>query len=89
MRAEQSMLLDEKKTEVEIKKIVPQEAEITNTIFDIHRSVVIIEAKKPGLVIGKQGSILNQIKHQTFWSPQIQRSRASPRHQARHLAMGT
>ena len=76
LRADQGMLLDEKKTEGEIRKIVPGEAEITNIIFDPHRSVVVIEAKKPGLVIGKQGSILNEIKEKTFWSPQIQRSPA-------------
>jgi predicted metal-dependent RNase len=37
---------------------------------------VVIEAKKPGLVIGKQGSILEEIKKQTFWVPQVQRSPA-------------
>ena len=76
LRADQKILLDKEKTEVEIKKIVPEEAEITNIIFDIHRSIVIIEAKKPGLVIGKQGSILGEIKKKTFWITQIQRSPA-------------
>jgi len=36
----------------------------------------VIEAKKPGLVIGKQGSILEEIKHKTLWTPYIQRSPA-------------
>ena len=35
-----------------------------------------IEAKKPGMVIGKQGSILNEIKKTTLWTPQVQRSPA-------------
>ena len=74
LRADQKILLDEEKTEAEIRRIVPEEAEITNIIFDNNRSVVIIEAKKPGLVIGKQGSILNEIKKSTLWIPQIQRS---------------
>lgn len=74
LRADQKILLDEEKAEAEIRKIVPEEAEITNVIFDFHRSVIIIEAKKPGLVIGKQGSILNEIKKSTLWVPQIQRS---------------
>lgn len=76
LRADQSILPTQEKTEEEIRKIIPQEAEITNIIFDFHRSIVIIEAKRPGLVIGKQGSILDEIKKQTLWTPQIQRSPA-------------
>ena len=76
LRADQKILPDEKKTEEEIKKIVPSDAEVTDVIFDFHRSIVVIEAKKPGLVIGKQGSILEEIKQKTLWSPQVQRSPA-------------
>ncbi len=76
LRTDQKILPEQEKTEAEIKKIVPREAEITNIIFDSHRSIVIIEAKKPGLVIGKQGSILEEIRKTTLWTPQIQRSPA-------------
>lgn len=76
LRADKDILLDEKKTEKKIKEIVPSEAEITNIIFDKHRSIAVIEAKKPGMVIGKQGSILNEIKKATLWTPQVQRSPA-------------
>ena len=76
LRADKEILLDDEKTRKEISKIVPEEADITSVIFDNHRSVVIIEAKKPGLVIGKQGSILNEIKRMTLWIPQIHRSPA-------------
>ena len=76
LRADQKILPDQEKTEIEIKKIVPEEAEITNIIFDFHRSIVIIEAKRPGMVIGKRGSILEEIRKTTLWTPQIQRSAA-------------
>ena len=76
LRANSKILLDTEKTELKIKEIVPKEAEITNVIFDQQRSIVIIEAKKPGMVIGKQGSILNEIKKITLWTPQVQRSPA-------------
>jgi|TARA_B100001964_G_C14258502_1_gene613823 hypothetical protein len=76
LRSDQKILLEKEKTEEEIRKIVPKEADLTNIIFDSHRSVVIIEAKKPGLVIGKQGIILDEIRKTTLWSPQIQRSPA-------------
>jgi hypothetical protein len=76
LRADQKILLDKEKAEKEIKQTVPKEADITNIIFDIQRSVVIIEAKKPGLVIGKQGSLLDEIRKRTLWIPQVQRSPA-------------
>ncbi|MFA5071714.1 MAG: beta-CASP ribonuclease aCPSF1 [Candidatus Pacearchaeota archaeon] len=76
LRADQKILMDQAETEKEIKKIVPVEAEITEIIFDIQRSIVVIEAKRPGLVIGKQGSILDEIKNKTLWVPQVQRSPA-------------
>ena len=76
LRADQKILLEEEKTKAEIHKIVPEEAEITNIILDFHRSIVIVEAKRPGMVIGKQGSILDEIKKKTLWTPQVRRSPA-------------
>jgi KH/beta-lactamase-domain protein len=76
LRADESALLDKEKTEKFIREIVPAEAEITDIIFDMQRSIVIIEAKKPGMAIGKGGEILREIRKKTFWLPQIQRSPA-------------
>src|SRR3989338_10767552 len=59
LRAEQTILAGEEETEKTIRALVPEEAEIQNIIFDVQRSTVIIEAKKPGMVIGKQGSLLD------------------------------
>src|SRR3989344_2474978 len=76
LRADEKILPDKESTEKKIKEIVPAEAEITDILFDLHRSSVTIEAKKPGLVIGKQGSILEEIKKSTLWTPVVQRSPA-------------
>ena len=76
LRAEQDLLMDQDKAEQFIRKTTPEESEITQIIFDAQRSIVIIEAKKPGLVIGKAGSLLKEIKKETFWTPQVQRSSA-------------
>ena len=76
LRAEEKILLEKEKTEKAIREIVPKEADLTNIIFDVQRSIVIIEAKKPGMVIGKQGSVLAEIKKKTLWIPQVQRSPA-------------
>lgn len=76
LRADSKILLDQEETEKTIRELVPEEADIATIIFDPQRSVVIIEAKKPGLVIGKQGSILSSIRNSTMWLPIVQRSPA-------------
>ncbi|MBS3098605.1 MBL fold metallo-hydrolase, partial [Candidatus Pacearchaeota archaeon] len=78
LRADKKILASEEETEKTIKALVEEEAEITSIILDVQRSVVIIEAKKPGLVIGKQGSILSDIRKSTLWIPVVQRSPAIP-----------
>ena len=76
LRGDKSILMEQEFTNKKIKEIVPKEAEITQVIFDPQRSIVIIETKKPGLAIGKGGSILKDIKDATMWTPQVQRSPA-------------
>lgn len=78
LRAEQDLLMPQEKAENFIRGLIPTEAELTNIIFDIQRSIVIIEAKKPGLAIGKGGELLKTIKIETFWIPQVQRSPSIP-----------
>jgi len=78
LRSDQKILTSQEDAERMIREIIPAEAEITNIIFDVQRSIVVVEGKKPGLVIGKMGSVLNEIKQKTFWSPQVQRSPAIP-----------
>ncbi len=76
LRADSKLLKDEEETKKIIKETVPEDAEVTNILFDSQRGIVVIEAKRPGLVIGKEGSILKDVKNQSFWIPQIQRSPA-------------
>jgi KH/beta-lactamase-domain protein len=60
--------------EEEIRKIVPEEAEITGISFNDTIGEVIIEARKPGLVIGRTGSTMEEIRHKTFWRPNVIRT---------------
>ena len=76
LRADSNLLESQEKTQAAIKEIIPKEAEITHILFDAPRSLVVIEAKKPGMVIGRDGSILKEIKNKTFWIPIVQRSPA-------------
>ncbi|PIN88387.1 beta-CASP ribonuclease aCPSF1 [Candidatus Pacearchaeota archaeon CG10_big_fil_rev_8_21_14_0_10_35_13] len=78
LRSVEKILLSQEAAEKVVREVVPSDAEITSIIFDVPRSILIIGAKKPGIVIGKGGSILQEIKQKTLWSPQIQRSPAIP-----------
>ncbi len=76
LRPDPSITMDMEKAEEEIRKTLPEEAGIGSIIFDPQRSGVIIEAEKPGLAIGKQGSLLRDIRTKTLWIPLIRRKPA-------------
>lgn len=76
LRADESILESKEKTEEFIRKVIPEEAGVEQILFDEKRSIVIIEAMKPGLGIGKEGKILKEIKENTLWVPYVRRSPA-------------
>lgn len=76
LRPDPSICLDADSAKIKIKEIIPKETGIANIIFDPRRSRVIIEVEKPGLAIGKQGSILREIKEKTLWIPLVRRKPA-------------
>ena len=78
LRSDPSVRLKEKDTRILIEKVEPGEAEITNINFDPSLGEVIIDAKKPGLVIGKNGVVLQEIVKETRWRPKILRSSPLP-----------
>ncbi|HJJ42051.1 MAG TPA: MBL fold metallo-hydrolase, partial [Methanocorpusculum sp.] len=57
-----------------ISNIVPESAGISDIFFDTDTGEVLIEAEKPGLVIGKNGSTLRDITMKTGWSPKAVRT---------------
>ncbi len=76
LRPDPSITMSEEKADKEIRKILPEEAGVSQVLFDAPRSMVIIEAEKPGLAIGKQGSLLKDIREKTLWIPIIRRTPA-------------
>ncbi|MBU2633867.1 MAG: beta-CASP ribonuclease aCPSF1 [Nanoarchaeota archaeon] len=74
LRPDPSITLEIEKAEEIIRKTMPKEAGISTVIFDPQRSVVVIEAEKPGLAIGKSGEILREIRNKTMWVPLIKRT---------------
>lgn len=73
LRPDPALCLEAEKAEKEIKSIIPEDAGIQEIIFDPPRSQVIIHSNKPGVVIGKEGEILKDIRAKTFWVPLIKR----------------
>jgi KH/beta-lactamase-domain protein len=78
IRSDPSIRRNENETERLIKNIVPAEAEITEINFDPTLGEVVIEAKKPGLAIGKDGSTLSEIIKTTSWRPRVLRAPPLP-----------
>lgn len=76
LRPDPSITGDQEKSEKIIKKLIPEEAGVSNILFDPQRSLVTIESDKPGVAIGKQGAILREIKEKTNWVPTINRTAA-------------
>ncbi|MFQ6136066.1 MAG: beta-CASP ribonuclease aCPSF1 [Candidatus Hydrothermarchaeales archaeon] len=74
VRPDASVLMDTEKAVEEIERIVPEDAGITDIRFDTNFGEVWIEAEKPGLVIGKGGKTLSEIKLNVGWVPKIMRA---------------
>ncbi|MDI6798650.1 MAG: beta-CASP ribonuclease aCPSF1 [Candidatus Aenigmarchaeota archaeon] len=73
VRPESSLCLDQEYAKRKIMEIVPEDAKIKDIYFEPERSLVIIAAEKPGLVIGKGGETFRRIRAETFWVPRIER----------------
>lgn len=74
IRPDPSMLADPEKVEQKIRDIIPPDAQITDIYFEHDTGEVTIEAGAPGLVIGKHGSVLNEIKKEVGWAPKVVRA---------------
>src|SRR3972149_3046142 len=78
LRPDPSITLDMEKAKILIEKIVPKEAGLKEINFEPEFGKIVLEADKPGLVIGRGGETSKEIKKQTLWSPSIKRSPAIP-----------
>lgn len=76
IRPDLSITMDKERAKEFILKTVPKEANIEAIYFEPEMGKVVIEAKKPGLVIGKNGSTYKILRDNTFWLPKIERASA-------------
>ncbi|MBI2583982.1 MAG: beta-CASP ribonuclease aCPSF1 [Candidatus Aenigmarchaeota archaeon] len=76
VRAHASILADEETTEKLIREKISADAGVRDIYFEPEFAKVIIHAEKPGMAIGKAGLTLQNIKKNTFWTPEIKRTPA-------------
>jgi len=74
VRPDPRVLADPETSIINIGEIVPEEAGITNHYFDPDTGEIVIEARKPGLVIGRHGATLREITKQIGWTPKVVRT---------------
>ena len=78
VRSDKSVLMDPTIAINKIQEIIPKDAGIKNIFFDTSFSEVVIEANKPGVVIGKKGEVSKKIISETNWIPKILRAPSVP-----------
>ena len=74
IRSDPSVRLQKDETIFTINELVGKEGEITSIDFDELVGEVIIEALKPGIIIGKSGEMLRTIIAKTLWRPRVMRT---------------
>jgi len=78
LRPDPSICLDMEEAKGIINKLVPKEAGLQDMDFEPDFGTVTLEAEKPGLVIGKGGETLKEIRKQTIWFPIVKRAPVIP-----------
>lgn len=85
VRADKSVLEDVEKAEEKIKELVPEEAKLVNIYFEPDVGEVTIEVEKPGIAIGKKGTLLNEIRKAIGWTPKVIRAPPMPSKTVREI----
>ncbi|MHA1829634.1 MAG: MBL fold metallo-hydrolase, partial [Candidatus Heimdallarchaeaceae archaeon] len=74
IRSDPSVRLPKDETIYLVNELVGKGGEITSVDFDELVGEVIIEALKPGVIIGKSGEMLRTIISKTLWRPRVMRT---------------
>ena len=74
VRPTSDALVPERDAEGEIRNTIPDDAGIQSLDFDGSTGEVLIEAEKPGLVIGRHGETLDEIRAAVGWTPEVVRT---------------
>src|SRR6056297_2567192 len=74
IRPDPSLCMEIEEAKKLLKKLIPKDAGADEFIFDPPRSEVVIHADKPGVIIGKRGEGLRELREKTYWVPLVKRN---------------
>jgi predicted metal-dependent RNase len=74
VRPDPSVLSSPDRAEAEVREVIPEAAGVTDLDFHEDTGEVVIEAQKPGMVIGRRGSTLREITQEVGWTPEVVRT---------------
>ena len=74
IRPDPGSLASPREAEERIRSVIPDDAAVTNLDFHSDTGEVVIEAAKPGMVIGRGGSTLREITKEVGWTPEVVRT---------------
>ncbi|WP_284014451.1 beta-CASP ribonuclease aCPSF1 [Halobaculum litoreum] len=74
VRPHPDVLSDPREAQAKIEEIIPEDAGVTDLDFHEDTGEVVIEAEKPGMVIGRRGSTLREITREVGWTPEVVRT---------------
>ncbi len=69
-----TILEDPERAASAIRRVVGENAGISDIFFEADTGEVLIEAEKPGVVIGKNGATLRDITREIGWTPKVVRT---------------
>jgi KH/beta-lactamase-domain protein len=74
VRPDPDVLTDVREAREQIRDVIPADAGVTDLDFHVDTGEVVIEAEKPGMVIGRHGSTLREITKEIGWTPEVVRT---------------
>src|SRR6056297_755625 len=74
VRPDPDVLSEPRKAREQILSVVPEDAGVSDLDFHKDTGEVVIEAEKPGMVIGRHGSTLREITKEVGWTPEVVRT---------------
>ncbi|AHG03218.1 hypothetical protein HALDL1_06135 [Halobacterium sp. DL1] len=74
VRPDPDVLSNPERARQKIMDVIPEDAGVTNLDFHEDTGEVVIEAQKPGMVIGRHGSTLRDITEAAGWTPEVVRT---------------
>jgi len=74
VRPDPDVLSEPRDAREQIMNVIPEDAGVTDLDFHADTGEVVIEAEKPGMVIGRHGSTLREITQKVGWTPEVVRT---------------